>query len=248
MPIERIIQRTLRHLGWDVRRYRHAHIEPRILRQVLEFSGARTVLDVGANIGDYGEMVFGTGFDGSVISFEAIPAVHASLAARARQKGPAWAVAPCAALGSKRGTICINVSENILSSSILPMRSTHLTAAPQSQYVDRQTVAIERLDELAAPLIPPEGGILIKVDTQGYEKEVLEGATGLLDRTVAMQLELSLVPLYESAPSFVEMIDYLRDRGFALFNLLPGFKDPSTGRLLQADGFFVREELKIAAD
>jgi hypothetical protein len=101
-------------------------------------------------------------------------------------------------------------------------------------------VNISRLDEISVPLIPATGTILLKVDTQGYEMEVLKGAGGLLGRTVALQLELSLVPLYEGAPTIAQMISFAADNGFELFNLIPGFRDKRSGRLLQADGFFVR--------
>jgi hypothetical protein len=73
--------------------------------------------------------------------------------------------------------------------------------------------------------------------------EVLKGAEGLLQRTAAIQLELSLVPLYEGAPKFVDMIAYVESKGFELFSLVSGFSDRRIGRLLQVDGFFVRPEL-----
>ena len=123
------------------------------------------------------------------------------------------------------------------------MRSMHLEAAPQSKYVKQQTVPVERLDELALQMLPSLGRLLIKVDTQGYEMEVLKGAEGLLQRTAAIQLELSLVPLYEGAPKFVDMIAYVESKGFELFSLVSGFSDRRIGRLLQVDGFFVRPEL-----
>ncbi len=83
---------------------------------------------------------------------------------------------------------------------------------------------------------------MIKIDTQGYELEVLAGATGLLPQTMALQLELSLVPLYEGAPAFVDAVHYMESRGFELFSVAPGFKDRRSGRLLQMDGVFLRRE------
>ena len=81
---------------------------------------------------------------------------------------------------------------------------------------------------------------MLKIDTQGYELHVLKGASGLLHRVVAMQLELSLVPLYEGAPTFSEMLSYMQSIGFEIFNIVPVFKDNRTGRVLQVDGYFVR--------
>jgi hypothetical protein len=120
------------------------------------------------------------------------------------------------------------------------MRREHEAAAPESAYVAKQTVAVERLDELASTLLPPAGDLMLKIDTQGYELHVLKGASGLLHRVVAMQLELSLVPLYEGAPTFSEMLSYMQSIGFEIFNIVPVFKDNRTGRVLQVDGYFVR--------
>jgi hypothetical protein len=140
----------------------------------------------------------------------------------------------------------MNVSANLVSSSVLPMLGAHLDAAPESRYVRQLTVAVERLDELVPALLPPAGQLLIKVDTQGYELQVLQGATDLLPRTVAIQLELSLLPLYEGAPTFTELIAFVQSIGFELFSIIPGFRDPRSGRLLQADGFFVRAAMRPA--
>jgi FkbM family methyltransferase len=226
-----------------VQRLETANIEQQVLINIVRITGANVVLDVGANTGQYGDLLFETGFDGTLVSFEAIPSVHERLSEHAsKYKRKQWLVAPCAVLGSKRGRIEFNIAANTASSSVLPMLNAHLDAAPESKYVDRQTVNVERLDELALEYIPPAGVLLVKVDTQGYELEVLRGATGLLHRVVAIQLELSLTPLYEGAPAFVDMIAYMASSGFDLFSIVPGFRDRRSGRLLQVDGFFVRSE------
>jgi FkbM family methyltransferase len=228
-------------MGLEVTLLKNANIESQVLKRVLQFTEISVVLDVGANIGQFAELVFETGFTGTVISFEAIPKVHQRLLERAREKkSQAWVVAACSAIGNRRGTAQINVSANTASSSLLPMLGAHLDAAPESAYIEQQTIDIDTLDALADKLVPPAGKILIKVDTQGYEKQVLEGAEALLHRTAAIQLELSLVPLYAGAPTLVEMISFAESKGFELFSMVPGFRDRASGRLLQMDGFFVR--------
>jgi FkbM family methyltransferase len=237
------LQRVVRILGLEVGRAKNAVVESVVLKNVIKATGASIVLDVGANAGQFGDLVFRGGFNGTLVSFEAIPAVHAKLVAYAKKRSPLWVVAPCAALGSLQGQVEINIAGNSVSSSLLPMTTTHLEAEPQSRYVERQLINIARLDELARSLVPETGAILMKVDTQGYEMEVLKGASGLLPRTVALQLELSLVPLYDGAPTFVEMVSFAEARGYELFSIVPGFRDRRSGRLLQVDGFFVRKGL-----
>jgi FkbM family methyltransferase len=243
LEIRGLIQGFFRRLGWEVQRVENTNTEQQILKKLLRLTGADVVLDVGANVGHFGDLLLDLGFKGTLISFEAIPDVHERLVQHANDRSRSWLVAPCAALGSRRGQIAINISANSVSSSILPMRQTHIDSAPQSQYVSRQIVNIERLDELAVQYIRPTATLFIKVDTQGYELEVLKGATGLWQRTVALQLELSLVPLYDHAPTFMDMIAFMGSMGFELFGIVPVFRDQQSGRMLQVDGFFVRADL-----
>lgn len=83
----------------------------------------------------------------------------------------------------------------------------------------------------------------LKVDAQGYERQVLAGAVASLHRFRGVQLELSLVPLYEGAMSFEDGLAMMREAGLQLARLDPVFEDPRTGRLLQCDGVFVRDRV-----
>lgn len=237
--IKTYVKNCIRALGWDVRKLEHANTEQEVLKSVLSATLPVAVLDVGANIGQYAKLIRSSGYRGLIVSFEAIPGIHAQLTQQAK-KDESWMIAPCAALGSSKGELQMNLAANSVSSSLLPMKAIHEEVEPASAYVGTQTVRVERLDEWAAPIVPARGNLFLKVDTQGYEKEVLAGASALLDRVAAIQLELSLIPLYENAPSFVEMVAYTEGLGYDLFGIVPGFKDVRSGRLLQVDGFFVR--------
>jgi len=240
MSVKSALQSVCHACGIEVRILRNSNSERQVLQDVLKASRIDTILDVGANSGQFARLAFEVGFGGVLVSFEAQESVHRELVKRAASRGGSWIVAPRAALGSGRGKIELNIAQNSVSSSILPMRSVHLEAAPQSRYVGKETVDLARLDDLATPLIPRARNIMMKVDTQGYERQVLEGATAILERTAAIQLELSLVPLYDGAPSFVELTGYVQQLGYELFSIVPGFRDRQSGRLLQIDGFFVR--------
>jgi FkbM family methyltransferase len=224
-------------LGVDVRGIKHT--EKGILRALLARLPLAALLDVGANVGQYARLVRSAGYGGTIISFEALESAHALLTKNAH-KDRSWLVAPCAAVGSQEGTVEMNVAADSASSSVLPMTSLLRQAAPQAAYIDRQSICSTRLDTYAG--VPAAGELYLKVDTQGFELEVLRGASGLLSRISAVQLELSLVPLYQGAPAMTDLIHYLDERGFDLFQLVPGFLDDRDGRLLQAGGFFVRRE------
>ena len=231
---------TLFHrLGWDVRRAASPNSEEEQLMQFLAVARPSVIFDVGANIGQYGLSLRRCGFTGRIASFEAIPSVHARLSAVAA-RDPDWIVAPCCALGRARGTARINLAGNSVSSSLLPMHDAHLKAAPDSRYVASETVRLERLDDIAEGLLPKNARLLLKVDTQGYEEEVLAGAGRIIGSVSAMQLELSVVPLYEGAPSFQRILELCEGLGFQLHGFIPGFCEEKSGRMLQMDGLFLR--------
>jgi hypothetical protein len=143
------------------------------------------------------------------------------------------------ALGATTGDVEINIAANSYSSSILPMLDSHLAAAPNSAYLQKEKVPLRRLDDIV-PATAPGRYIFLKLDVQGYESQVLAGATQLLNHTLAVQLEMSLLPLYEGEALMPQMHAAMNAKGFDLWDLEPSFRDPATGRLLQLDGIFIR--------
>jgi len=229
----------LRRTGVDVHRYRPAQsAEARLLR-LLQVGRVDTIVDVGANDGGYARSMLATGFDGTVVSFEPLSDAHAALERAARGRTTRH-VMPRMALGDHEGRVQINIAGNSKSSSLLPMGSRHSDAAPHSRYVGSETVDIRRLDALTDAALDRARSVHLKVDTQGFEMPVLHGATGLLPRIVSIQLELSLVHLYEGQELYRELIDWVGERGFELCGVVPGFVDERTGRMLQMDGIFAR--------
>jgi len=111
---------------------------------------------------------------------------------------------------------------------------------PSSLTVRKEKVKIVRLDSLRGEMFQEDENIYLKIDVQGFERHVLEGARETLKQTRAIELELSLVPMYEDGASMNEMLDYLAGIGFELASIEPVFFDPKTEVLLQIDGIFVR--------
>jgi FkbM family methyltransferase len=235
------IKLGLRQVGLEVNRYTPAHSDDARVCRLLRRLGIDLVADVGANDGGYVRSLRGAGFTGEVISFEPLADAHARLSSAAAGAS-AWHVMPRMALGDHDHVSSINIAGNSTSSSILPMQSLHSEAAPTSQYVGSQSVEVKRLDGLTEPRLVRAQAIHLKVDTQGYEMQVLLGSTGILPRIRSMQLELSLVSLYDGQALYREVIDWVTGQGFELVGLVPGFVDERTGRMLQMDGIFARSD------
>ncbi len=235
------VKRLLRSLGYDVARHTIQNSPGAQLQRMLLTLGVNLVLDIGANEGHYGRSLRHWGYAAKIVSFEPLAAAHARLL-EATLKDPSWKVADRTALGDTEGQIEMHVAANSASSSILAMLPAHQRAAPHARPVAIETVPIARLDHAAEAYVRDDDVVWVKIDTQGYEAKVLSGAVRMVARAAALQLELSLVPLYDGQPLILEMIDLVRGLGFELHAILPEFVDPESGRTLQVDGIFVRKQ------
>ena len=208
---------------------------------LLGHVGATTVLDVGANIGQYASALRASGYRGAIVSCEPLSDAFAHLERRAARDNM-WDVRRTA-VGSEIGTAEINVSANSFSSSLLEMTDAHTSAAPGSEAIAAETVPLTTVGELARELDLDPNRTLLKIDTQGYEAPVLDGAGPLVGKLAAISLELSFVPLYAGQQLFDDLVGRLRGSGYVLYAIEGGFGDKRTGRMLQCDGLFVRADL-----
>jgi FkbM family methyltransferase len=150
-----------------------------------------------------------------------------------------WHIERCA-VGDINGEIEINIAGNSASSSIREMLPSHYIAAPDSSYVGVEKVEIFKLDSIAKKYIKYGSNIFLKIDTQGYEENVIIGAKDLINDLKVIQMELSLIELYQGQKLLIEMLEVMRDKGFTLWNLDPAFINPVNGQMLQLDAVFVK--------
>jgi FkbM family methyltransferase len=221
--------------GFDVTRepFKHGFVHQ------LQYNEIDTVLDVGANEGQFAALLRRSGFTGRVHSVEPLHSAHARLLDAAAGDA-AWTVQR-AAVSDRSGTLTMNISGNSVSSSVLPMLDTHAAAAPGAGYVGSEEVLATTVDDIIAEqgLVPER--TMLKIDVQGYEKAVLDGATDTLPRIRGLRTEMSLLPLYEGQALMPEIVEVLGRYGLELWAVEPGFVEPGSRRLLQLDGtFFTR--------
>jgi len=240
MQLDLLIKRLAMLFGVDLRAYHPARSEGARLARMLAYHKVDLVLDVGANTGQYARYLRSIGYRGRIICFEPLAAAHASLC-RWASRDPDVTVAPRQALGEEAGSVAINVSANSESSSILAVGEAHLLSEPGARPVAVETVALNRLDEVATEYLLADSRVFLKIDVQGYELPVLCGAAGLLPRIQGLQLELSLYPLYDGEPLYREVIDAVERSGYTLHDVNPCFSDAVIGRTYQVDGIFFRE-------
>ena len=239
LKLKNFVKRLAHYSGFDVRRYHPSTSETAQFMAMLSAHGINLIFDVGANTGQFGTSLRDAGYRGRIVSFEPLAAAREQLLWVSRNDA-LWDIASRAAIGSEDGEIEIHVAGNSQSSSVLGMLEAHASAAPESAYVGSEKVPLRRLDTLASGYFRPDSVSFLKIDTQGYEDRVLQGATGLLDRFVGLQLELSLVPLYEGQRLSDDLTAQVQASGFELWAMSQVFSDPRSGRLLQIDATFFR--------
>jgi FkbM family methyltransferase len=243
MSVKHFVRNTIQRAGWDLTRFDpQLSAASQIVRQLF-LHRIDVVFDVGANTGQFAQQLREAGFPGRIVSFEPSTAAHSRLSKRARRDAN-WTIASRMALGDHDGTITLNLAGNSVSSSLLPMLPSHENAAPESLYIGSETVDLRTLDTISTEFARDTELIFLKLDVQGFESRVLQGAEQFLSRTAGLQLELSLVPLYEGERLFHPTLQDLEERGYDLWSMVPGFRDPHTGRLLQLDAILFRNPLQ----
>ena len=229
--IATLARTALQKAGFDLIRYRS-------LNTILDHHGINVVLDVGANAGQYGRNLRRIGYRGKIVSFEPQQRPFAALAASAARDGHWTAVN--IGLGNEDGAKSINVyADSCLSSMLGIQQDTNLF---QDQLVGTEEIQIRKLDGILGQYVASADKVLLKIDKQGFEKEVLAGAEQCLPHLEGIQMELSLTPIYAGQPNLDEMIALLRGKGFMLWQIQRGVCVIETGQELEADGIFIRRK------
>ena len=233
------IQHALWKIGIDVTRITSVYHPWARRRRIFEINNIDTVLDVGANTGQFAHRLRKhMGYRGKIISFEPLNSAFNALEKHARND-PRWDVYRFA-LGDIEEKREMNIANNSVSSSFLDMLPSHLSAAPASRYTDREEVEIKKIDSIFDSLPIKDATIYMKVDTQGFDGNVIRGAERSLPRIPFIQIEMSLTPLYEGEIPFIDMCLFMQQKGYSLIGLETGLTDPASGHLLQMDGIFRR--------
>lgn len=233
----------LNRIGIDM--YRYPMLSDRRLarRLTMQTGKINLLLDVGGNVGQYATEVRRFGYSGRIITFEPVTSSFMRLR-EAAAHDPAWECRQVA-MGDCEGTVEMNLADTL--SSILPRDPATSEVLP-TETLGTEKVKLTRLDALWPELYRPGDRVWLKIDVQGYEMSVLRGAGNALTEISGVEVEISLKPLYQGVPIYRDVIAYMESQGFTLWSLQPGGRDMQSGRLMEMDGIFFREESPLADD
>lgn len=206
----------------------------------LTKAGVTLFLDVGANIGQTGERLRDKGYNGQIVSFEPLSTCFPQLDGKAAND-PLW-VAYNTAVGIEDGTAEIGVSGNLMSSSLLETTEKLVKIYAPVAYTHHETVKVSRLDTVLGSVAKPDDVIHLKIDTQGYEQRVVEGAVGVMERIGSVRMEVAVREVYKGEMILPEAITMMTKLGYVLIEAWPAWRDPSTDEVLHFDLMFRREQ------
>jgi FkbM family methyltransferase len=238
-PISQAVKAAVKHAlalgGISVYRGPNPLSRERHLLELFARYEVDGVVDVGANRGQYGRGLRDAGYDGSILSFEPVPEAFAELAALS-QHDPTWE-ARNVAVADQPGTLSMNVAASSSVSSFLTPTADYTSIYSGIKVKRQEQVGVVTLDTVHIPF----QRAFLKTDTQGFDLRVLEGAPDLLlNRVVGAQVELSVIPIYDGMPDFLEVIAKMRESGFTLTGMFSVETDKKM-RVYEFDGVFVRK-------
>lgn len=204
----------------------------------LRDAGIGTVLDIGANRGQFAAMIHRVLPDARLYSFEPLEDCYNELLKKMGHL-PRFRAFNFA-LGDRNGQAQIYRNDFTPSSSMLPMEQLHKRAFPFTAHATiTQKIEIRRLDDVSQQLDIVDD-VLVKIDVQGTEDKVICGGEKLLSRASILFVETSFEPLYKDQPLFDTIYNLLRQRGFAYMGTENILRSLADGRVLQCDSIFIQ--------
>jgi len=237
-----VIRKLVNRLGYDVVRYPNRRSYEWHVSQLFNYLKIDTVLDVGANHGQFATNLRELGYSGWIYSFEPVKAIYDSLASRMSGDNR-WRGFHCA-LGEVEERRSINVAAGDgQASSFLKFNEDGPERWGDDHRVARtEEVEVRRLDNVLDLIVAerPGSGIYLKLDTQGLDLSVLRGAGEKISLIKGMQSEIAAHQFYEGMVSFGEAITAYQNLGFEITGIFPLSREFDQLRVIEFDFVFMR--------
>ena len=213
--------------------------------EMLLAHGINCVLDVGANQGQFGVSLRSSGYEGLILSFEPNATAYEALTQKLDARWHSFPVA----LGDVEEHRDLNLMQHSVFTSFLEPTNRSTDQFREGNAVTEvATVQARRLDSFLNNVpLPPDPKIFLKCDTQGYDLRVIRGAGTRLDNIFLLQTELSMVPIYDGMPDYLETLRFCDSLGFVPAAFFPVTNDERTLGAVEFDCLMVRRSSKSRA-
>ena len=207
--------------------------------KTLDFYNIDLVIDIGANEGQFAKKIIEYGYKKKIISFEPMKSAFIELKKNSK-KYSLWETVNLG-FGKEKSSEFLNISKNSVSSSISQVLETSTSVEPGTKFISREQIKLISLNEYLSNDEFRDKKIFVKIDTQGFEKNIILGTEKVKNKIQGFMVELSIVKLYTSEASVNEMIGLLNKLGFELWSIERGFSNKKTGQTLQVDVIFMNK-------
>jgi len=197
----------------------------------------KTIIDVGANVGQFAVASANIYPESKIYSFEPLPDCYSKLKKNSRPYNNITVTQ--VALGDEVGSVTFNVNIHSHSSSILPLSENHKKSFPDAEVSHEIEVEVNTLDDVLRD-VTMASPVLLKIDVQGYESQVLNGSQKTFERVDYVILESSFKPMYEGELLFFEIIDQMEKYGFRFDRPVGWLESEDTGEIVQMDMLFCK--------
>ncbi len=243
-----LIRKFLQKYGYDIVKL-HPKYVPNQLESAtilhenkwLQELNFATIIDIGANEGQFSERMRLLFPSAEIFAFEPLPDVYDTLVANF--KTDANFKAFNVGIGATEGVSIFHKNESTASSSFMPMANSHkenFNFAIQTEPIE---LKIETLDAVFSQTTFSHP-LLIKLDVQGFESEVIKGGSAILAQADIIISELSFYELYTNQPLFNTIYKQLQALGFMYVGSIEQLHSPLNNKVLQADGVFIKQKIK----
>lgn len=240
---KKIIKNIFKKFGLEIKKYNPQDDFNFLITRCIKKFQIDCFWDVGANIGQTGESIRKHGYTGNILSFEPQEEAYKKLLKNSFND-PKWKIYEKCGLG-QNGFKKINISKNSVSSSFLEMENLHIDKNPESKFIKKEEVKIISLNEVFNKEKNSFKKNFLKIDTQGYEKEVLDSGENILDNFIGISCEISVQPLYKNEARFLDIINCLNTKGFEIYSIHNSYYEIDFGQTFSVDIVFIKKELFI---
>lgn len=199
----------------------------------------KTVLDIGANTGNFAAEYAALLPQATIYSFEPIPSVYKQLVETTKGLNVKTFNY---GLGDKTETLSINVNEFSPSSSILELADLHKDNFKNALKTNKETISIKELDK-AFSIADFEKNILVKIDVQGFEDKAINGAKAIMAQCKLVLIEMTFKELYKDQKLFHDIYLQLHALGFDYNGSLAQNFDKEDGSIIYCDALFINRNL-----
>lgn len=202
----------------------------------LQRNNIKTVLDIGANTGQFAKLIHEVLPKAKIYSFEPIPSVYELLKKNTANQDLPVTCMPYA-LGAEDGEMEMNVNDFSPSSSMLDITDIHKKNFKFAQKTRKENITIRKLDGI--PSLDIVDNLFIKIDVQGFEDQVIKGGLSTIAKAKIILCEVTFKPLYENQKLFGDIYKEFIALGFRYEGNFEQVYDNTTGEILYADAIFV---------